>query len=132
MAVLSKFASDNLPDLPLHALMSQMSANDRLAAYQVCPRWGHQVLEVNKTLKVSSLTVHICPNDIHYLDRCCTEASKIHTKADEQGNLQLLTSLKKEKEEDKKRKEKEMAIRQRKSVCSSSCLSFLAKVNGTA
>ncbi|KAH9401744.1 hypothetical protein TYRP_017149 [Tyrophagus putrescentiae] len=94
MAVLSRFASDDLPDLPLLALMSQMSANDRLAAYQVCPRWGHRVLEVNKTLKVSSLTIAVI-----------REANETHANANEQGNLQLLTSLKEEEEEEGKRKE---------------------------
>ncbi len=110
MAVLSRFASDDLPDLPLLALMSQMSANDRLAAYQVCPRWGHRVLEVNKTLKVSSLTIAVMngahsPNDIHHLDPLGSEANETHANANEQGNLQLLTSLKEEEEEEGKRKE---------------------------
>ncbi|KAH9393146.1 hypothetical protein TYRP_006258 [Tyrophagus putrescentiae] len=109
MAVLSRFASDNLPDLPLLALMSQMSANDRLAAYQVCPRWGHRVLEVNKTLKVSSLTIAVngahSPNDIHSPDPLGSEANETHATANEQGNLQLLTSLKEDEEEKKEEEE---------------------------
>ena len=109
MAVLSRFASDDLPDLPLLALMSQMSANDRLSSYQVCPRWGHRVLEVNKTLKVSFLTIAVIgahsPNDIHHLDPLGSEANETHANANEQGNLQLLTSLKEDEEEEGKRKE---------------------------
>ncbi|KAH9389536.1 hypothetical protein TYRP_023186, partial [Tyrophagus putrescentiae] len=104
-----QFCSDNLPDLPLLALMSQMSANDRLAAYQVCPRWGHRVLEVNKTLKVSSLTIAVngahSPNDIHSPDPLGSEANETHATANEQGNLQLLTSLKEDEEEKKEEEE---------------------------
>lgn len=69
MNALSKLNSDQL-NRSLQAIFSQMSANDRLAAHQVCPYWQHQVQEVNKAIGQSLIVSPGASSPIHqYLDR---------------------------------------------------------------
>ncbi|KAH9401903.1 hypothetical protein TYRP_017320 [Tyrophagus putrescentiae] len=62
MTTLSKLSGNNLPDICLLALISQMTLEDRLSAHQVCPAWYHRAREVNMkicrslTIIVNSLT----------------------------------------------------------------------------
>ncbi|KAH9408514.1 hypothetical protein TYRP_012190 [Tyrophagus putrescentiae] len=69
MNALSKLNSDQL-NRSLQAIFSQMSANDRLAAHQVCPHWQHQVQEVNKAIGQWLIVSPGASSPIHqYLDR---------------------------------------------------------------
>lgn len=96
MAVLSKLSSD-LPDLPLLAIISQMTLEDRVSAHQVCPRWCHRVQEVNR-VTVPSLTIVTCRFGLswHSLDYHLNLGSIAS-----EPSVQLLTSIEKEEEEGK-------------------------------
>ncbi|KAH9391451.1 hypothetical protein TYRP_007058 [Tyrophagus putrescentiae] len=86
MSSLSKYSRD-LPDLCLLAVVSQMTAEDRINAHRVCPQWCHRVREVNR-VTVPSLTIAVayCASDaelfINYLDVGNIASVRLLTNAD--------------------------------------------------
>ncbi len=91
MNVFSKFTAD-FPDPPILAFLSQMSANDRLAAHQVCPSWFHRAREVNQTI-LPSLTIVVgdYTSPFEPMDDCLN-LETLHAKS----SVKLLYSLEKD------------------------------------
>ncbi len=91
MNVFSKLSAD-FPDLPILAFLSQMSANDRLAAHQVCPSWFHRAREVNQTI-LPSLTIVVgdYTSPFEPMDDCLN-LETLHAKS----SVKLLYSLEKD------------------------------------
>ncbi len=89
MNAFSKLTVD-LPDLPILAFLSQMSANDRLAAHQVCPSWFHRAREVNQTI-LPSLTIVVGDSQLKSIDDYLN-LETLH----EKDSVKLLYSLEKD------------------------------------
>ena len=88
MNLFSKLSAD-FPDLPILAFLSQMSANDRLAAHRVCPSWFHRTRKVNLTI-LPSLTIVVgdYTSPFESMDDCLN-LETLHAKS----SVKLLYSL---------------------------------------